>query len=59
MMRFSVTESSTDWLASCILLADGVYMEYMKITREKREKTNFWIKKNYTSFGAPFFFLRD
>ena len=38
MMRFSVTESSTDWLASCILLADGVYMEYMKITREKREK---------------------
>ena len=28
-----VTESSTDWLASGILLADGVYMKYMKITR--------------------------
>ena len=33
-----VTESSTDWLASCSLLADGVYMKYMKITKERREK---------------------
>ena len=34
----SVTESSTDWLAICILLVDGVYM---KITKEIKDKTKF------------------
>ena len=33
-----VTESSTDWLAPCNLLADGVNMKYMKITKEIKEK---------------------
>ena len=34
----SVTESSTDGLAICILLVDGVYM---KITKEIKDKTKF------------------
>ena len=34
----SVTESSTDCLAICILLVDGVYM---KITKEIKDKTEF------------------
>ena len=34
----SVTESSADWLAICILLVDGVYM---KITKEIKDKTEF------------------
>ena len=49
-----VTESSTDWLASCNLLTDGVYMKYMKITKEIREKRNSE-EKNYRSLNAPFF----
>ena len=39
--RYRVIESSTNWLASCNLLADGVYMEYMKITKQIREETKF------------------
>ena len=37
-----VIESSTDWLPSCNLLADGVYMKYIKITKEiyKNHKGN-------------------
>lgn len=33
-----LTESSTDWLDSCILLADGVYMKYMKIIKENKRE---------------------
>ena len=40
-----VTESSTDWLASCNLLTDGVYMKYMKITKEIKEKNEIPKKK--------------
>ena len=36
-----VIESSTNWLASCNLPADGVYMKHMKITKEIREETKF------------------
>ena len=52
-----VTESSTDWLASCNLLADGVYMKYMKITKEIREKTQFRREKLHV-FHCSFFFIR-
>ena len=45
-----VTESSTDWLALCNLLADGVNMKYMKITKEIKEKKPNSEEKNYASF---------
>ena len=45
-----VAESSTDWLAPCNLLADGVNMKYMKITKEIKEKKPNSEEKNYASF---------
>ena len=50
-----VTELSTDWLASCNLLADGVYMKYMKIAKEIGEKTKFRREKLHV-FQCSFFF---
>ena len=39
------------------LLADGVYMNYMKITKEIREKTKFRREKLHV-FQCSFFFQR-
>ena len=50
-----VTDLSTGWLASCNLLADGVYMKYMKITKEIREKTKLRREKLHV-FHCSFFF---
>ena len=49
-----VIESSTDWLPSCNLLVDGVYMKYVKITKEIREKTKFRREKLHV-FQCSFF----
>ena len=53
-----VIESSTDWLPSCNLLVDGVYMKYVKITEEIREKTKFRREKLHV-FQCSFFFNRS
>ena len=52
-----VTESSTDWLASCNLLTDGVYMKYMKITKEIKEKNEI-PKRKTTGLSVLLFFNR-
>ena len=52
-----VTESSTDWLASCILLADGVYTKYIKIKRGN-ERENEILERKTTRLLALFFFKR-
>ena len=52
-----VTESSTDWLASCNLLTDGVYMKYMKITKEIKEKNE--IPKRKTTGLSMLLFSTD
>ena len=52
-----VTESSTDWFASCNLLTDGVYMKYMKITKEIKEKNEI-PKRKTTGLSVLLFFNR-
>ena len=52
-----VIESSTDWLPSCNLLVDGVYMKYVKITEEIRE--NEIPKRKTTRLPVLLFFSID
>ena len=50
-----VTESSTDWLASCILLADGVYTKYIKIKKGNKGENEIPERKTTRLLTLPFF----